>query len=196
MGKNQKRNLKIVEDYDLYHMHMEKEKEVPENFYVIKEKENHPQSYAGSIDVNCEVPYGKTELQCEIREASSYNYSFSYMTDMLKDRILARLDVGNGTHRNRAPGIPLQLTSVPTPHYHYYREDGYFLAFPLDCVDYSSEDAVKFDFYKGYSYLCNQLKFYGNGAKDLYFDFCPEGVLPLLDDGNDPNENVLFDEIE
>lgn len=186
----------IAEDYAHYHDHMDMKKVIPNNFYVIKEKQNHSRSYAGAITVSCEIPFGNTQLQCEIREASSYNYSFSYITDCVDDRVLSRLDVGNGTHRNRAPGIPLELTSVPTPHYHYYRDDGYFLAYPLDGINYSGEESIKFDFNKGYSYLCDRLKFQGSESGILSFNFCPEGIIPLMDVMNDPNENISFTEID
>lgn len=187
-----KRNRQIADDFEAYRSHMAAPKLVDVEFIVSDRKGNHPESFAGSMPVIGEVPYGETVTKCEIRELSRYNYSFSYLSDRNSDRTLARLDVGDGTHNNRVPGIPLELTSVPTPHFHEYREDGHLIAYPIDGIDYSSEESVKFDFYSGYAYLCDRLLMHAESEHAPLFIFAPDGILPFTNDETDPNRGCVF----
>lgn len=187
-----KKNKQIADDFAAYRSHMDAPKLVEVEFIVRDRKGNHKESFAGSIPVNAEVPYGETVTECEIRELSRYNYTFSYLSDRNNDRTLGRLDVGDGTHYNRVPNIPLELSSVPTPHFHEYREDGYLIAYPIEGVDYSSEESVKFDFSKGYTYLCERLHLHTDGEQEPLFTFAPDGVLPFTIDETDPNSECVF----
>ena len=144
------------------------------------------------MNVMCEIEFGNTSLACEVREESIYNYSFSYLTDAISKRVLFRLDMGNGTHKNVAPDIPLNQSSVPTPHYHQYREDGRLLAYPIDGLDYDSEEALKFDLQHGYAYLCEKLSIstFSGASPKAYFT--PEGFYAWDFGDTDPNQDVEF----
>lgn len=191
-----KRNRAIADDYAAYSAHIDAPKLVDVEFVISEEKPNHRSSYIGTLPVQAQVPYGATSVVCEVRDMSLFNYSFSYLSDKNKERTLARFDAGDGTHKNRAPGIPLDCTSVPTPHLHRYRDDGYLIAYPIDGVDYSSEESVKFDFEKGYSYLCETLSLGCADGRVPAVAFQPKDRLALTIEETDPNSGCNFNEID
>lgn len=195
MPKTQK-NKQIERDYEALTEHLQTVKFTVPAYVVRKPKPNHPHSFYNSETVTCDVAFGNASLDCEIRHGNNCNYSISYMTDRLDNRTITRLDAGDGTHNNRAPGIPLALTSVPTPHIHKYRPDGYFIAYPIDGIDYDSESSLLFDCKQGYDYLCKELNICSYGDGNLTFEFSPEGLLPLEYGVEDPNEGVNFGIIE
>lgn len=185
-------NKEIIDIYDDYRSNLDCEKHVEKDFRISEHKKNHPESFFGSIDVNCDVEFGNTSLSCEIRNGEDYNYSITYLSDRLGTKVMSRLDVGNGTHRNVAPDIPLALSSVPTPHYHEYREDGRMLAYPLEGIDYSSKESVEFGLEEGYAYLCGKLHITSVKGTDPRIEFSEDGAFTWLDEETDPNENVVF----
>lgn len=192
MCARSKRNTAIKSDYASYETNLKTDKFIGSPFVVQSCKGNHPSSYYDETNVVCSAPLGNTCISCEIRNMPPFNYSFSYKSDWLREQILARVDVGDGTHNNRAPGIPLEETSIPTPHIHLYREDGYFLAYRIDGIDYSSNESVKFDYYQGYQYLCERLNISGFDNVSPLFEFRPKGKLNLMVSDIDPNEGVEF----
>lgn len=191
-----KRNHQIAEDFAAFDEHMKTAKFIVPEYVVSEHKGNHSGSFGASESVVCTNDYGNTTLDCEIRRSDIFNYSFSYLSDKIDNRVLARLDVGDGVHNNRAPGIPLALTSVPTPHIHKYRSDGYFVAYPIEGVDYSSESSLLFDCYRGYDYLCNELNIGISGGEKPKFTFQPRGQMTLYYGIEDPNAGVSFGNID
>lgn len=186
----------IAETYSQYRRHMDSDKGVKSPFIVSDPKHNHPDSYAGEIDVSSSYPYGNTSANCEIKRFSEFHYTFSYISDALQSKIMARLDAGKGTHKNTAPDIPLALTSVQTPHFHEYREDGYLIAYPIEGIDYSSEASTHFGLSDGFSYFCKKLRIQSDNSSLPLFEFQPFGRLPFTDKETDPNINVDFTEID
>lgn len=161
-------------------------------FVVTLPKKNHPSSYFNKCDVCSDVPFGNTTLSCEIRNQSPHNYSFSYCSDEYDEHVLARLDMGDGTHNNRVPGIPLSETSVPTPHVHKFRSDGRLIAYRIEGVDYSDESSIMFDYEQGYDYFCELLHIRAQGGENPKFYFLPQGQIDFRISDKDPNENVIF----
>ncbi len=191
MGKS-RRNKQIPEIYDDLLAHLDAEKFIVSDFVVSETKQNHHESYSASELVNCYVSFGETRAECEIRQFSIYNYSFSYFSNSVDGRIITRLDTGDGTHNNKAPGIPLELTSVPTPHIHRYRKDGYLIAYPIKGIDYSSESSLKFDCYQGYSYFCSELSIKSLNGAAPNFIFAPKGRIHMEYEQTDPNAGIIF----
>lgn len=56
-------------------------------------------------------------IDCEVRYKNPNNYSFQILSNILSNKVLARLDEGNGTHRNNCKDIPLDQQMVTTPHF-------------------------------------------------------------------------------
>lgn len=192
MCAKSKRNATVQAAYTDYEANLAAEKIVGSPFVVQSIKQNHPSSHYDETPITSAAPLGAMCVSCEIRNMSPFNYSFSYKTDWIDDRVLVRLDVGDGTHNNRVPGIPLEETSVPTPHIHIYRNDGYFVAYRIDGIDYESDEPVKFDYYKGYEYLCARLNIGCENKIPPAFYFQPLGQLNLMISDTDPNEGVEF----
>ena len=188
-----KRDRQIEAVYDNYDSHLKSDKTTVSPFVVSSIKPNHPQSYAAQQYVSSEYPFGNTSIDCEVRNGVPFNYSFSYLSDAVDSKVLVRLDTGDGTHRNRAPGIPLRLSQVPTPHIHKYRSDGYSVAYPIDGVDYSSEASTKFDYQQGFDYFCSGLNIHCVEKTVPQFRYAPDGILVFPMTDNDPNEGADFD---
>lgn len=182
-----KRDIQIADIYTLYDNHLNCQKTATSEIRISNEKENQSNFYYGSTDVIAPILLGHTSLECKIKKADQYHYTLTYKSDAIEKRLLTRLDAGAGTHRNTAPDIPLHLTSVPTPHFHRYREDGYDIAYPIDGLDYSDESSTKFDYKQGFSYFCNKLY-----IKNSSIDYTPTDILPLTIEETDPNEDVEF----
>lgn len=186
------RDKQIQDKYSQYKVHLDTDKTINGELRVITIKPNHKNFYAGESDVKAHVPFGNTSMECKIKSTDEYQYTITYKSDAIDKRLLTRLDAGAGTHRNKAPGIPLELTSVPTPHYHEYRNDGYDIAYPIEGVNYSDESSTKFDYNQGVHYFCNKLHINNTSGEKATMTYTPEGVLPLNEDNTDPNENVEF----
>lgn len=187
------KDKQIAEVYNNYDNHLKSRKTTDSPFVVSSIKPNHPQSYAAEQAVSSEYPFGNTLVNCEVRPGVPFNYSFSYLSDAIDSKILVRLDTGDGVHRNRAPGIPLRLSQVPTPHIHKYRSDGYSVAYPIEGVDYSSEASTKFDYQQGFDYFCRGLNIQDNEKASPQFKYAPDGVLVFPVPDSDPNEGADFD---
>ena len=126
MAKIYKELLAIMNNYNLF-MDSDKQMELP--ITVTKEKINHPTSLYVEKDIYTSQPLGNNSFDCEVRKKDIKNYSFQLLTDAFSNRVLFRLDEGNGAHRNNIPDIPLEKQSVPTPHFHRYDSKGHFYAY-------------------------------------------------------------------
>lgn len=115
-----------MNNYDLF---MDSDKQMGMPITVTQEKPNHVSSLYLEKNIHTNQPLGSNSFDCEVRNKDIKNYSFQLLTDALSNRVLFRLDEGNGTHRNNFPDIPLQEQSVPTPHFHRYDSEGHFYAY-------------------------------------------------------------------
>ena len=185
----------IVPIYDNYQQHIAARKIINSPYKVVYPKVNHPKSYYAEENVDAEYPFGHNTVECEVRQGAPYNYSFSYKSDVIDSNILVRLDTGDGTHNNKAPGIPLELSSVPTPHIHKYRKDGYAIANPIPGVDYSTEASTKFDYQQGFDYFCSHLNITDKDQQAPLFQYAPDGIMVFPVPDTDPNEDADFDNI-
>lgn len=189
-------NKNIPAMYPDIKAHIASDKSIPSPFVVSEHKRGHRSSYYKSEPVVAAMPLGTCTVECEVRQGEPFNYSFSYSTDLLDSRQIARLDTGDGTHNNRLPDIPLEESQVPTPHIHLYREDGHAIAYPIPGVDYSSEASTKFDYQQGFDYFCQTLNISDPLLKGLpLFEYRPDGILvfPPMDADSDPNAGIDFD---
>lgn len=187
-----KKNKQIADDYASYRANMDGTKQTNPQLIVKDPKANHSRSYYGQNEVDCDVKFGNTTIGCEVREENEHNYSISYFSDQLSTKVMFRLDVGNGTHYNRVPDIPLDEASIPTPHYHEYRQDGRMIAYKIPGINYDEETSLLFDMSQGYDYFCNKLNLTSNNGDQLNIVYAPAGLLPFVEDSIDPNENVEF----
>ena len=103
--------LKLMKDYNLFIM---SSKSVDMPLRVTKEKNNHSSSLYEEWELYAKNNFGKTTVDCEVRDKNPNNYSFQILTDRLTNRVLVRFDEGNGTHRNNCKDIPLDQQMVST----------------------------------------------------------------------------------
>lgn len=193
--KKAKYDRQVEENYAHYRAHLDSDKTVAGTLDASGAKDNQANYYAGSILVAASVPWGETSAECKIKRNDKFNYTITYQSDALDSRLLTRLDAGIGTHFNRIPGIPQHLTSVPLPHYHEYRSDGYEVAYRIQGVDYSDESSTKFGCDQSYAYFCDKLHIKDASGSNPSIRCTPAGVLPLeFETEIDPNNNVDFPE--
>ena len=190
------KNKDIHNNFEDYKKNLECVKYTNNNFIVTTKKSNHPNAYYGESEVKCSYTFGNTKESADIKNFDANYYTFSYLSDKFNNKMLARLDMGGATHRNNAPGIPLELTCIRSPHFHEYREDGHLLAYEIEGLNYENEESLKFDFHQGYKYFCNRLNIHSQTNESLSFAFQPSGLLPFVNEEIDPNLGVDFKEID
>ena len=186
MGKNLKNKelLALMNDYQLF---MSAEKEVTMPIKVSGEKLNHPTSLYAEGRVEYAGNFGNVSFDCEMRNKRTDNYTFQLLTDKIKNRLLFRLDQGNGTHRNNYPNIKLQEQSIPTPHFHKYTEEGYLIAYQTDELKENS----LMNIFEGVKSFCKEAKIgHGDGA-DAEVQIRNNGEIPFKED-IDPLNGVNF----
>ena len=110
MAKINKELLRIMDDYRLF---LESEKKIECPVVVSKEKQNHRSSLYVEGPVSGDYHIDSVMYNCELRDKRIDNYSISLVTDSISEKMLFRLDQGNGTHRNNLSGIALEEQSVP-----------------------------------------------------------------------------------
>ena len=115
MGKINSELLKLMDDYNLF---MISTKSIDMPLRVTKEKSNHSSSLYEEKDLYSENDFGRTTVDCEVRDKNPNNYSFQILTDCITNRVLVRFDEGNGTHRNNRKDVPIDQQMITTPHFH------------------------------------------------------------------------------
>ena len=178
--------LKIMEEHDLF---MRNKKHTMMPILVSKEKPNHKTSLYFEQELTADSSFGETKVDCEIREKDRLNYSFQIISDKIKNRVLARLDEGNGVHRNNLPHIPLAEQEVTTPHFHKYDKSGYFLAYKSDSL-YAYEN-TPLDIKEGLRLFCEEEKIESSNSALIEIQIKEDGALPFEHD-IDPLNGIMF----
>ena len=186
MGKINSELLRLMEDYNLFTM-SPKSADMP--FWITKEKSNHSSSLYEEKVLYSENDFGKTMMDCEVRDKNPNNYSFQILTDRITDRVLVRFDEGNGTHRNNCKNIPIDQQMVTTPHFHKYDTTGRFIA-------YKTKELKKFEssplpIQDGFQIFCNEEKISSNNDFTISIEIRERGVLPFEQD-KDPLNGIAF----
>lgn len=178
--------LKIMEEHDLF---MRNKKHTSMPMLVSKEKPNHKTSLYVEQDLLADSSFGDTIVDCEIRDKNPLNYSFQILSNRIKKRVLARLDEGNGVHRNNLPNIPLAEQEVTTPHFHKYNKSGYFIAYKS--VALTAYDEKPLDIKEGLRLFCEEENIESSDTSLIEIEIKEEGALPLPYD-NDPLNGIMF----
>lgn len=189
MVRINKELLAIMDDYNLF---MKNDKQIHMPINITEEKPNHSSSLYIERPIKPKNPIGTNSFDCEIRNKDIKNYSFQLLTDQISDRVLFRLDEGNGTHRNNNPNIPLKDQSITTPHFHKYNKDGCFLAYKSTNLVHLQDKPL--DIKEGFNLFCEEAKIYSENAiqqSDIHVQ--QNGIMPssVLDD-KDPLNGVNF----
>ena len=188
MGKT-KRNkelLSLMEDYNLF-MSAKKQTQMP--VVVREEKPNHKSSLYLEQEMGSDVRFGRAMFDCEIRNKNRQNYSFQISSDKIEQKSLARLDEGNGVHRNNIPHIPLAEQEITTPHFHKYDSDGRFVAYKTNALKEYNKNPLKIE--DGFRLFCNEEKISSFDGSPLIIEINENGVLPM-DYDSDPLAGVNF----
>ena len=175
-----------MDDYNLF---MTSPKSVKMPLRVTKEKNNHPSSLYEETDLDSVEDFGKITLDCEVRDRNPKNYSFQILTDRFANRILARFDEGNGTHRNNCNDIPLEKQMVTTPHFHKYDVYGRFIAYKTEVL--TERDGISLLIQDGFRIFCDEEKIAPNNDAVISIEIQEAGVLPFEQD-NDPLNGIIF----
>jgi len=176
--------LAALNDYNLF---IDSDKSVELPFLVSKEKGNHPSSLYESKDLVSSYPFGQTKLDCEVREKSEFDYSFSILSDRITKRVLFRLDEGDGTHYNRHISVPLNEQQVTTPHFHKYGNDGIMYAYKSILLKQINEPL---NIHDAFGIFCDEIHLDGNRKS---FEMKEDGVLPNMKESvSDPLKGVDF----
>jgi len=187
MKKNSKNKelLALMDDYQLF---MNAEKVISMPIKVSEVKSNHPTSLYVEGRVEYTGNIGEISYDCELRNKRTDNYSFQLLSNKIKNKLLFRLDQGNGTHRNNYPGIKLQEQSVPTPHFHKYTEDGYLIAYQTDELKENTLMKV----FEGVKSFCKEAKIGQGDGADAEVSVQDNWEIPFQED-IDPLNGVNFE---
>lgn len=161
--------VELLNDYNLF---INSKKSVDLPYTVSGVKKNHPSSLFQSQNLSSTYPFGQTKLNCEVREKSELDYSFSILTDRIKRGILFRLDEGDGAHYNRHLRIPVDKQQVTTPHFHMYDENGILYAYKSERLERSGDSL---NIHEGFEVLCEEVHIEGCCAD---FEIKEDGVFP------------------
>ncbi len=178
--------LRIMDDYNLF---MSSCKNTVMPIFVTKEKPNHKTSLYKEQMLVSDKPFGYTSIDCEIRDKNLLNYSFQILSNRLNNRVLSRLDEGNGVHRNNIPDIPLAEQVVSTPHFHKYDSYGRFLAYKTDSLNSYNEKPLEIE--EGFRIFCEEEMISSIDGSPSRIEIKEDGVLPF-DYDNDPLAGISF----
>lgn len=187
--KKNREILALIDDYNLF---MDSEKTTASPINVIHTKANHNESLYSEQPVVCSQGVNNVDLACELRQKSTTNYSIQLLSRDLTNRLLFRMDEGNGTHRNNLPYIPLSEQSVPTPHFHRYDSNGYNIAYKSEVIKNIAEPL---HINEGLALFCLESNTHADDGLDLSINIQEEGFLPMPDlyNNNDPLANIKFE---
>lgn len=135
MSKSTKIDNEILSILEDYHLFLDCDKSIEMPYKVDGVAPNHKSSLRGSAPLLAKAPIGNTSLDCEMRNRSEFDYSLNILSDAIKNRVLFRMDEGDGTHRNRHLPIPVDQQQVTTPHFHKVGDDGIMLAYRTDNLE-------------------------------------------------------------
>ncbi len=183
--KINKELLEILDDYNLF---MESPKSTSMPLRVSKNKSNHPSSLYEEQALDSVKDFGETMIDCEVRYKNPNNYSFQILSNILSNKVLARLDEGNGTHRNNCKDIPLDQQMVTTPHFHKYDTNGRFIAYKTKELEIKSSPLP---IQEGFQMFCQEEKITSNNDLAVSIEVQENGVLPFEPD-NDPLNGIAF----
>lgn len=178
--------LKIMEEHNLF---MSNKKQTTMPLLVSKEKPNHKTSLYVEQTLLADSSFGETSIDCEVRDKNPLNYSFQILSNRINNRVIARLDEGNGVHRNNLPHIPLAEQEVTTPHFHKYDKNGYFVAYKTDAL--SAYDEKPLDIEEGLRLFCEEEKIESSNSDLVDIQIKEEGALPIPQD-TDPLNGIMF----
>ncbi len=184
--KINKELLEILGDYNLF---MDSPKSTSMPLRVTKNKNNHPSSLYEEQTLYSVKDLGETMIDCEVRYKNPNNYSFQILIDHLTNKVLARLDEGNGTHRNNCKDIPLDQQMITTPHFHKYDTKGRFIAYKTQALEETKSSPLPIQ--EGFQLFCQEEKISSNNDFAISIEIQENGVLPLEHD-NDPLNGIVF----
>lgn len=190
MNKHKKKEelLAVMKDYVIF---MDSSKEMSHKLSVNEKKLNHQKSLTGFVDLNCRYQFGNdVKLSCEIRDENCYNYSFDILSDKFENKMLARLDEGNGTHRNKYEDIPLSEQSVSTPHFHKYDVKGRFIAYKTPSLESLNGDKLCIE--DGFKVFCQEMKIVGTNGGKGEIEYLGQGLFSKDPVEEDPLNGVAF----
>lgn len=187
MSKKPKVDTEILSILDDYHLFLNGDKYVDMPFCVDKADRNHVTSLKGESEIKADIPFGKTVLECEVREHNEYNYSFKILSDKIQSHMLFRMDEGDGTHWNRHLPVPVDQQQVPTPHFHKKGDDGIEYAYRTDALE---ANPSPLNIHDGFNLLCDECHIKGD---NIEIKVQEEGKLPLVFEPEpDPLKGVKF----
>lgn len=179
--------LQLMDDYKLF---MQSPKSVALPIVVTDPKKNHPKSKYYEAELTAGHPFGTTVFDCEIRDRVFNSYSFQIRSDKFVKSVVLRFDEGDATHRNNAPGIPLEEQSISTPHFHKYNDAGYFIAYKNNELKQLGQ--VSLSLTDGFDVFCREAKIDTTGYDIRIQEADVNGNLEMNFNQPDPLAGVMF----
>lgn len=185
------KKIKLHTDHiEGYYCFLKAPKSIASPIRVSEVKGNHKKSLYKEAPISCDASFGNNCFGCEVRRSDVYNYSFQFLTDQLKHRVLFRLDEGNGTHKNHLPNVPLSQLSIPTPHIHHFDNDGNWIAYRPGALASISEPLHIND---GFACFCQEGVLSSPDGTMPTLKVQEDGAFPLeVISSDDPLEGIIF----
>lgn len=179
--------LALMDDYMLF---MQSSKSVALPIVVSESKKNHPKSKYYEAELTAEIPFGNTVFDCEIRDKEPNSFSFQIRSDRFAKAVVLRFDEGDATHRNTAPGIPLDQQSISTPHFHKYNDAGYFIAYKNDELKILDHTSLSLE--EGFDIFCREAKIDTTGYEVKIQKADADGTIVMNLGQTDPLAGIMF----
>lgn len=179
--------LALMDDYKLF---MQSSKSLALPIVVSEPKKNHPKSKYYEGELTASHPFGSTVFDCEIRDKVPNSFSFQIRSDKFAKAVVLRFDEGDATHRNNAPGIPLDQQSISTPHFHKYNEAGYFIAYKNE--ELKNLTLTSLSLQEGFDIFCREAKIDTTGYSLKIQEAESDGSLVMNLGQTDPLAGIMF----
>lgn len=181
----------ISANYDFYNQLLKERKSVFESVISIVNVGNNHNTLEESIPVVHSSYQGPMLLIVNVKKNDSNFFQFKLKCRDICPTPFFRFDSDGDTHRNFIAGLTLPEQQIPTPHFHYYNQDGLNIAYKTPPLLEEDQKKALQDIS-----LCLAHFFQESNINTELEDFCEVKILPqllpLVIPVNDPHANIIF----
>lgn len=187
------KNDNIKDNYRLYDNLLRSEKKLLSPTISINKDRDKDLNHKGALKRKVPIITQPSEdcfLEVIINESNRKRFNFTIEHEISAPLRAARFDSDGQAHKNNIPNIPLELQQVTTPHFHKFRDDGYFFAYKTNpLIENESDLSIN----KMFPIFCEEFHITYPKENDVLLDISMEGELNFGETDFDPHENINFE---
>lgn len=188
----EKINEQIVKSYPVFQKVRYEKKKLVENIIHLTDKKSN-NNYKQGFSVVISKELNDLKFVAEANKTEVKRYGFKLMSKVLCERPFFRFDASGCTHNNNSPIIPLTLRQITTPHFQFYDELGYNVAYKTDQLkDTDIISKIEQDINKGVELFCEESRTFTE--ENSYPTIKRDSGLLFETNEIDPLTNITFDE--